>query len=221
MKKILLITTIITLLVIFTACSNSEASATPATENNNQNTENMGANQNGEAGAMQMQGNSVVGLVNSVVGNEITIQVGEMQGGMAAGGQRPEGSQNGNGENAENQGEAQRPEGEEMPAREEGERTEGAEMPAREDGERTEGAQMPEGASAQGGMAQGGMAGMEEQDYSELITLTDEEKSFNIPVTTPVTQFGTEMTFSQITEEMYISIILDESDNIISINILG
>ncbi len=234
MKKILLITTIIASLAILTACSNSEAAALPADENNGQSTETMGTNQNGgEGGASaQMQGNSVVGLVSSVVGNEVTIQVGEMQGGMGASAQMPDGAEmpedGERGEMSEDMREqfqnGEMPDDFEMP-----EGTARGEMSEDmrgqfQNGEMPDDFEMPEGATGerqQGGMAQGGMASMSEQDYSEIITLTDEERTFNVPITTPVTQFATEMTFSQITEDMYISVMLDESDNIVSINILG
>ncbi len=76
---------------------------------------------------------------------------------------------------------------------------------------------MPEGAG--GGMAGGGMTS--DTDFSEMIELTDETMTLNIPVGTPVTQFGTEMTFSSITADMYVTISMDENDNITAVNILG
>ncbi len=175
---------------------------------------NMGEMSGNGQGQPTMSGNQTVGLVTEVLGNEVTIEIGEMQGGagaMGGNGNMPE-----DGSMPEGAGP---PEDGEMP--EAGQRGEGGSMP--EGGQRGEGSEMPEGAErpSSGSMASGGGMMGEGTDYSELVTLTGETQTFNIPVGTPVMQFGTEMTFSQITEEMYISIALDDEDNVTSVNILG
>ncbi len=159
-----------------------------------------------------------VALVTDIVGNYLTVQLGEMQGGMSGG--MPEGSFEG----------GERPEGTEMP---EG-GFEGGEMPEGfergEGGERPEGTEMPEGDFEGGEMPEGGMRGesgefggmsLEGTDYSELIELTDEIMEFNIAVGVPVNMYGSEMSFSQITEGMYLTITTDESGTVLSVDLLG
>ncbi len=228
MKKIILFMVVIFAITMFSACGSEESTEATTqsapTEQAQGTAENGGAPPNGEngEGGMQARGNGVTGLVTDVIGNEITIQVGEMENGGMGGGM-PEGA----GGNMSDMTEEERAEMQaamengEMPE-EMGERPEGM-------GERPEGAgegaegERPEGAGGQGGAGGmgGGMSQMEGQDYSEIVTLTDETRTFNVPVTTPVMQFGTEMTFSQITEDMYITVMIDDSDNVTSINILG
>ncbi len=197
------ISVICSLLIIcsFSACSSAEAE--PATEQNATAPQTQGQGAGDEEGGQR--GEQVVGQVIEAFGNEITIQVGSMAGGgMGGQGEMPEGA--GGGErptNTEGEGGGERPEG----ATGEGERPEGMERPDGEGGT---------------GMADGGMGGLsEESDYSEIIELTDETVTLNVPVGTPVMQFGTEMTFSQITADMYITISMDAEENITSINILG
>ncbi len=208
MKKTLTLLLAILLVATMSACS-TETQATPDSAQGGVD----GSTGDGQ-GQPARNGNQTVGLVTEMLGNEVTIEVGEMQGGaMGGGGNMPQ-------DGSEQEG-AQQPTDGEMP---EGfERPEGGEMPEGEGGQRGEGGEMPEGAqrpTGEGMASGGGMAG-EGTDYSELITLTGETKTYNIPVGTPVTQFGTEMTFSQITQDMYISITLDEEDNITAVNILG
>ncbi len=225
MKKLILLITIIMAIALFAGCSSQTEEQTQVQaqgETQQGDAQQGGAMGEGGDGAMQMRGNSVTGLVTDVVGNEITIQVGEMENGgmgemtqeqrdamqdgeMPEGMEAPEGAGGGMGEMTQEQRDAMQG----------GERPEGMEMPEGEGGGRGE------GGTAGGGMTGGGMASMEGEDYSEIITLTDEIKTFSVPVTTAVVQFGTEMTFSQITEDMYITVMLDESDNVTSINILG
>ncbi len=215
MKRISLILVAILMATMFVACSGSEENAPAAnsTQNAQENApQNGGQNENGE-GNMQARGNGITGLVTDVIGNEITIQVGEMEGGMG-GGQMPEGMTPTEGGAGGGMGDMTEEERAEM---QNGEMPEG--MGERQQGENG-GTQRPEGAGGAGAMG-GGMQQAEGQDYSEIVTLTDETRTFNVPVTTPVVQFGTEMTFSQITEDMYITVMLDESDNLTSINILG
>ncbi len=241
MKRISLLIAVIFSITIFAACSNSEESvaagnmqnAQEQPANNENALQNGGQNANGEAN-MQARGNAVTGLVTDVVGNEITIQVGEMAGGMGGGMPSGEGLPEGMElpEGAEGFGGAggmgdmtEEERAERQSAMENGEMPEG--MGGRGEDANTEGAR-PEGMNGgegamgggQGEMG-GGMAQMEGEDYSEIITLTEEIKTYNVPITTPVVQFGTEMTFSQITEDMYVTIMLDENDNLTSINILS
>ncbi len=210
---------------MFAACSGGEEStSTPgsAQEQTQGAQEGGNAPQNGEQNAngegnMQARGNGTTGLVTDVVGNEITIQVGEMEGGMG-GGQMPEGATLPEG--SEGMGDMTQEERAEM---QNGEMPEGM-TPPEGTGDRQQGAngsaQRPEGAGGEGAMG-GGIQLEEGQDYSEIVTLTDETRTFSVPVTTPVVQFGTEMTFSQITEDMYITVMLDENENVTSISILG
>ncbi len=179
----------------------------------------------GAQGQNQSNQTQIVGLVTEIFGNSLTLQVGEAEGGImlggggASGGERPQGE---DGEMPEDFEGGERPQGEdgEMP-----EGFEGGERPQGGDGEMPEDFEGGERPSGSGDGANAGGAGMagatEEQDFSEIITLTDEEVSYTIPVDAPVTQSGTEMTFSQITKDMYISISLDENEQIVSINILG
>ncbi len=226
MKKPMLFLTTILTIALFSGCSSDtqEQQQTGTQEAVPQGDTVQGEGNSGDA--MQARGNSVTGLVTDVVGNEITIQVGEMQGGsMMGGGQIPEGMELPEGvegerpeEAGDGMGEMTQEQREEMQgAMQDGEMPEGM-------GERPEGMELPDDAGGRGeggGMSGSGMASMEGEDYSEIITLTDESKSFSVPVTTPVVQFGTEMTFSQITEDMYITVMMDDDDNVTSINILG
>ncbi len=194
------------LLLGLTACSSegADSSAQPAASG-------------GGGGENRENLTQTVGLVTEVLGNEISMQVGEGDfgpGGMGGeggpgGGSMPEGEERPEG--------AGPPEGTSMP--EGGERPEGEGPP--EGMEMPEGASMPEGGGRPEGAGGGGGAQMEDQDYSEIITLTDETRSYTVPVDTPVMQFGTEMTFSQITADMYITVSTDENDQVVSINILG
>ncbi len=224
MKKTLTIILAMLVVVSLSACSD-DAQTTSATAQGSFSE----AAGDGQA-QPEMNGSQTVGLVTEVLGNEVTIETGEMQGGaMGGGGEMPEGFERGEGgempegsergEGGEMPEGFERGEGGEMP--EGSERGEGGEMP--EGFERGEGGEMPEGfeRGEGGGMAGGGGMTGEGTDYSELITLTGETETFTIPVGTPVTQFGTEMTFSQIAEDMYIGVFLDDDDNIISVNILG
>ncbi len=90
----------------------------------------------------------------------------------------------------------------------------------------------PEGATGEGGAssgrgsmsgAGGGMmsGGMGTTGVSDSIELSDESETYLIPIGTPVLLMGNNMTFSQITEEMYINIVTDEFDTIVSVEILG
>ncbi len=200
-------------LTLFAACSSEESSSA----------ENANSTGNAPEGRGSVQ---VVGRVEEILGNEISLQVGEMEGGGPGGGQgagQGAGDTSGAGPDA-----GGAPEGEGTP---EGEGRPEGEGPPEGEG-RPEGGGPPEGAASmteeertamqENGGGQGMQGGMAtEQDYSELITLSDEIRSFMIPVDAPVQQFGTEMTFSQITEGMYISVSLDDNDTVVSINVLG
>ncbi len=91
---------------------------------------------------------------------------------------------------------------------------------------------MPEGATGEGtaSSGRGGMSGaggdmmsgsMGTTGVSDSIELSDESETYLIPIGTPVLLMGNNMTFSQITEEMYINIVTDEFDTIVSVEILG
>ena len=141
----------------------------------------------------------VIGQVTEVLGNEILVQIGTM-------------ARDENidivGENRERPNTAEG--GEQPPMGGSGERpnmAEGGERPAMGGG--AERPNMPEGGA------------MGTEDIAQTIELSDETKTFHIPVGTPVSQFGSEMTFSQIQEEMYITIIMDESETILAVNVLG
>ncbi len=227
MKKILILILTIILAGVLTSCSSETETSQPAVETVSQNNADSerpeGGNQS--EGNRQPEGQQTIGLVTEIIGNELTINVGEMENGMSGGGGSEGGFQGGELSEGMPQGDGERPEGTQEGG---GERPEGM---AEGGGERPEGmteggGERPEGTQEGGGtgrgMTGGGMSGEQSSiDYSEVVTLTDEIKSYSIPVTTPVTQFGTEMTFSQITEDMYISIRTDDEDNVLSINILG
>jgi len=170
----------------------------------------------------------IVGQVVEVFGNEITLQVGIMDSEFANKNtertMNPEGAKNASGGQGQAEGDNPKSGGTmsadgEMPAGgnrpTDGERPEGGTMPS--GGERPEGGSMP----AEGANGASGQQGMAAMDFSEMIELTEEIESFNIPVGTKVQQFGSEMTFSQITEDMYITITTDENDTVLAVNILG
>ena len=138
-----------------------------------------------------LQSIEVVGQVTEVLGNEIVIQVGTIN--------RGEGGDGQSGERPIN------PEG--------GGGQSGGGRPSNPEG----GGQNAGGARPN--MPEGG--GMSTQDFSEIIELSEETKTFMIPVGTAVSQFGTEMTFSQIQEEMYITIGLDQDGAVLTVNVLG
>ncbi len=255
MKKILILILSIILVGVLTSCSSESQTSQPAVETVSQNSTDSERPEGGNQadGDRQPEGQQTIGLVTDIVGNELTINVGEMENGMSGsggseggfqGGERPEGTTEGDGERPEEmtEGGGERPEGmtEGGGERPEGMTEGGGERPegmTEGGGERPEGmteggGERPEGMTEGGGERSEGMTGgggmsggmgsnQSSVDYSEQVTLTDEIKSYSIPVTTPVTQFGTEMTFSQITEDMYISIRTDDDDNVLSINILG
>lgn len=138
----------------------------------------------------------IVGLVTEVFGNEITIQLGNMEQGQAFAGVNTDNvdtTKDSNGSDKKME---------------------------RGNAEMSE--KMKE-AMDSGGAGGGtrGTGAMPTTDFSEIVELTDETQSFNIPVGTKVQQFGSEMTFSQIAQDMYITITTDENDKILSVNILG
>lgn len=156
--------------------------------------------------------NQVVGQVTSVLGNEITLLIGEMSEDFTGGTEgdspkRPEGGT----DTAPPSGGEKMTEGAERPSG--GAGPNGGTGPAT--GDRPSGGTPPSGGVAGSAGAGAGM------DFSEMVELGDEEKSFSIPVGTVVKQFGTDMTFSQIQEDMYVTISLNDQDEIVSINVLG
>ncbi len=139
----------------------------------------------------------VTGQVTEVFGNSITVEIGNLdRDAMSA--QMPDASASTEG------GATSRPTNGEMP-----------EDISRPEGEG--GGTRPSG----GGMMEGNAMMGEGTDYSEIVELTGETVDYTIPVGTPVTQFGTEMTFSQITEEMYVTITFNGEDTITAVNVLG
>ncbi len=233
-KKIMILMVVMAVFMCGCGAQEEEAQVTHSSENmeNSEKSENNGSNEQVGEAQRETTGKSVVGMITEVFGNEITIQVGS----MAAGNQG--GMQNGAGMSDRQEGEM--PEGE-MPTGEmpEGEMPTGEMSANRGQGNMTSGEGMSEemmeemqgmreqsGGNASGGMGASGMGsnmmmGTETEDMSELIELTDETATYIIPVGTVVNQFGTEMTFSQLTEDMYITITMDEDDVILSINVLG
>lgn len=195
-KLILIILVTAGMLVMIGCSGNEEVVAEQENANANANASQLGTNANG-VGAERGFGNQVVGQVVEAFGNEITIQLGIMNVGME-------------------RGEGEMPD---LEAKRE-EMTEGGGM--NREG-MTEGAGMNrEGMTAGIGMNRGEMSGgMETAGFAEMIQLTGEEATYIIPVGTPVDQFGTEMTFSQIAEDMYVVIVMNEEDIIVSIEILG
>ncbi len=186
-----------------------------------------GAGQTGEAGeGMQARGTMLVGRVTKILGNEVTIDLAET-GGMGDMMQnRGEGEMTGGGGMAAG-GEAS----EEMMAQRQEAMASGggADMKASR-GEGATGAGGGEmsagrgetGGNAGGGMAAGGNAGgSTTSTVGDSITLTGVEETYSIPVGTAVMQYGMEMSFTQITEKMYISLMVDEENNVLSVNVLG
>ncbi len=225
MKKILAVLILAMTFLFLTACSDTSQPEQTDTQQTTETTEQRPTGQNGEGqngdgqNRPEQQGTRTIGLVTEVLGNEITVTVGEMEGEQGFGGgemqQMPsemmEQPQNTNG------GERQTGEMGERPDGETGERSEMSERP--NDGAGEGGGERQGGGMSGGGM--GGQSAIEGQDYSEIVTLTDETKTFVIPVGTPVTQFGTEMTFSNIAEDMYVTVVTDDEENVLSVNIMG
>ncbi len=231
MKKIALITGVLLALSFSVGCSQTDAADTsnPQTEAGS-NTPREGA---GAGSNIVVNDTQIIGLVTEVAGNEITIEIGQMERGASMG--------SGMGASAPEGGTGERPattEGGtgEMPATTEGgtgERPATAEggtgeRPATAEGGTGERPAMAEGGtgerpsmSTEGGM--GAMTSMsgEDVDLSESITLTGETETFMVPIGTPVTQMGVEMTFSQLAVDTYIQVTKNEEGNIVSINVLG
>ncbi len=67
------------------------------------------------------------------------------------------------------------------------------------------------------GMMAGGMMGGTTVDYE----LSDEIVEYTIPIGTPINMYGSVMTFSQLTPEMYVSMILDEDNTVLSVTVMG
>lgn len=159
------------------------------------------------AEAMQARGTMVVGKVTQIFGNEVTIDLAEameMDGMM------------------QNRGEGEMPEGMTGGGRGEvgGEMSE--DMMAQRQEAMASGGGRGEGGMNAGGMATGGgMAAGTTTDMSDSITLTGVEATYSIPVGTAVMQYGMEMSFTQITEKMYISLSVDDENNVLSVNVLG
>ncbi|MFI3174352.1 MAG: hypothetical protein R3Y53_04005 [Bacillota bacterium] len=181
-----------------------------------------GGQQGGATGeGMQARGTMIVGRVSKILGNEVTIDLAEametggmMQNrgegeGMAADGGQVGGRGEAGGEVSEDM----------MAQRQEAMASGGGGMSA--GGGRSE-AGMTAGTGG-GGMATGcGMASAgTTTDMADSITLTGVEETYSIPVGTAVMQYGTEMSFTQITEKMYISLSVDDENNVLSVNILG
>ncbi len=212
----------------FIACSDTQT-ASQSNAQNNQTRDESFTSDGAPSGAMTANQNTIIGLVTDVVGNDITLQIGTMvggaQSGMGAGAQNStdDNAQNGTQPSAQNEAGTSSDEGAQGNRPNTGDTQEGAtNAEGRPSDAQTNGGSQPSGEGAQSGMAGGiGQGNMAEQDYAELVTLTDETKTYSIPVTTPVTQFNTELTFSSIAVDTYISIATDDEGNILSVNVLG
>ncbi len=201
MKKINIAVFFILALFMLTSCNNNKIHKDKTSKT-------------GDSPAVVEFSKQITGLVLSVYGNEIEVQLSEKMGNNFAGsiGKIP---------NSEEfpDGEFSRPSGGKIPENiPEGmeERMQNKDFPNRENaGEKLQ------GQGENGFSKPNSGVGTEDFDISESIKLTEEKESYSIPVGTAVYSFGTEMTFSQITEGSYITIKLDDEDNIISVNILG
>ncbi len=221
-------------MMLLTACGEEGAVAESSPEATESSVAMESEAPDGTAGMAQgAQGNkATVGQVTEVYGNEIVMLVGEMEtavgnmgGAGATGGEtRPEGAV------GEGGGEMSIPEG--MGT---GERVDMGDVDVEAMREQFAGAgggdmgdvdmeAMREqfgGSGAGGGVMSGGASMLETEDISESIELTEEELSFYIPVGVPVTQMGTEISFTQITEGMYISVSMDAEGAVTAVSVLG
>ncbi len=102
-----------------------------------------------------------------------------------------------------------------------GERTQG-DRTQMQSGDRTQtqGSTGPGGTS--GGSAPSGSAGMASSiDYTDYITLSDQNMTFNIGVGTPVYLYGNEFAFTSIAKDQFLSLYYDENGILIAVSILG
>lgn len=202
MKKIKIAVVFILALYLLTSCNKNDGSneKTSEVENSSVVTEEFST--------------QITGLVLSVYGNEVEVQLAENMGNNFAG---AGGKFQGYGEISS--GEFSIPSGENIPE----EMPEGMEeqMQNKDFSDRQNAEGKMQGQGENGFSKPNAGAGTEDFDISDAIKLTEEIESYSIPVGTSVYSFGTEMTFSQISEGSYINIKLDENDNVISVNILG
>ncbi len=235
MKRFTTITLAAAVLML-SACSTSTAGTSTAPTSAGADSTSSGA-PSGQGQSTSRNTTQTVGMVTEVFGNMITIQVGEMVGGGGMG--SPSGGAVGSGmmggtSGAAVEGGGRATSGSAMGSLSEEELAEMMAERQAQGGTAQSGGQMPEGMTpptgtgdrtsggdrTAGGTMQGGGMIMSGGDMSELITLTDETKEYTIPVGTAVVNMGQEFTFSQITEEMYVSITEDEDGTVLTVNVL-
>lgn len=174
--------------------------------------------------AMQARGTMVVGRVSQILGNEVTIDLAEMSNDMGAMMQN-----RGEGEMAEGMAGGGGMTGGEMPEEMMAQRQEAMTAGGTSEEMMAQRQEMKSGggdrtAAGNVGNAGGGMSAgtaTTTTNIGDSITLTGVEETYSIPVGTAVMQYGMEMSFTQITEKMYISLMVDEDNNVLSVNVLG